>query len=521
MFKIRLLISSFLLLTGINGSCQQPVERRPMQDSLVKIVGIADSTLKSNTAAFSKKAAKLVAVKDSVLQNLQAIPEKYFSSIDKKITKYSGRVSKKTEKTLVKLSKWETKIKKSLEKLSPQTAERLFANNQLTFAVLLQKLKDGEQFTQQYRKQYDGYRDKLTSSLKYLDQQKEQLDVKLVKPLAKARANMDSLSHTIDNAEVVQQFIKERKKQLIDGAFSYLGKSKYLLKINKETWYYAETMKNYKDLFNDEEKMERVVKGALNRIPGFQKFLQKNSMLSSLFGAPGDVASASVVEGLQTRAITQGMIQERIAAGGPGAQELFQQNMKAAQAKLTELKKKLTDHAAGTGGGTLPDFKPNMEKTKTFRQRLVFGSDIQLSKNNTLMPTTMDLALTVGYKLNEKSVAGIGASYKMGLGSLDRIKISNQGLNLRSFMDWKLKKQFFISGGFEMNYLSALPPATSLQQVPNGSNWQQAALAGISKKLKIKSKWFKETKLQLLYDFLAKQHAPVSQPVLFRVGYNF
>jgi hypothetical protein len=133
----------------------------------------------------------------------------------------------------------------------------------------------------------------------------------------------------------------------------------------------------------------------------------------------------------------------------------------------------------------------------------------------------MDIALTVGYKLNNKSVAGIGASYKMGLGSIDNIIFTNQGISIRSFLDWKLKKQFFISGGWEMNYLATIPTQNILLPKVTNNSWQQAALAGISKKIKIKTKLFKETKMQLLYDFLAKQHSPISQPILFRMGYSF
>jgi len=461
--------------------------------------------------------ATVTAQKDSSLEALQEIPTKYISIIDKKITTYSNRVSSKTIKTLTKLSRWETKVKGTLQKLNPDAANKLFGNNQLTFASLLQKIQQGEAVALQYHQQYDKYRDDLTTNIKYLEKQKAFLDSGVVKKLSAAKKKIQELNAEEDSTDAIQQFIKERKKQLISTAFKYMGNSRYLSKINKETWYYAETIRNYKELFNDEEKLERTAKEILNKVPGFSAFVKKNSMLASLFGAPGDIASATSYVGLQTRASVQGLIQERIAGGGPNAQQIVSQNMQAAQAQLNEYKDKLLK--SPTGSGDMPDFKPNLQKTKTFKQRLEFGSDFQFAKSNTLMPTTMDLAFTAGYKLNDKSVAGIGAAYKMGLGSIDRIRFSTQGLSLRSFIDWKLKKSFFITGGWEMNYLSVLPPSPTV--VKYNDNWQQSALAGISKKIKVKTKWFKQTKLQLLYDFLAKQHLPVSQPLLFRVGYNF
>ncbi len=471
--------------------------------------------LLSSATALAQKA-------DSTIDNLQQIPVKYIIGIDKKIDKYTTQVTSKTERTLTKLSRWENKIHALLQKANPSAAERLFSNNQLTFTALLQQLKQGEAITSQYKAQYDSYLDKLTTDLKYLQVQKENINTKLVKPLDKASKKMQELNDEEDKSAAVQQFIKERKKQLISESIQYIGKSKYLTKINKESFYYVETLKNYKEIFNEPGKAETFAKDILNRIPAFQQFVQKNSILASLFGIPENYGTAASLAGLQTRASVQNLIQSQIGGGGPNAMQQIQQNVQAAQSQLSKLKDKLMNNPqAGNGGGDLPDFKPNMEKTKTFRQRLDFGSNFQFGKSNSLIPSTTDIGLSIGYRINSKSVAGIAGSYKMGMGSIDRIRFSNQGASIRSFMDWKLKKQFFISGGMEMNYLAALPNNAVGVLPKAGTAWQQSALAGISKKISIKTKWFKETQLRLMYDFLSHQHLPVSQPVVFRIGYNF
>ena len=458
---------------------------------------------------------------DSTLEALQDIPLKYISSIDKKIDKYGQRISSKTIKTLEKLSRWEAKVHSTLQKLSPGTAEQLFGNGQLTFSSLLQQVKQGEAVALQYRQEYDQYRDQLTTGLKYVEQQKDALDSGVIKKIAATRQKMQELNKEEDQQAAIQQFIKERKKQLITTSFQWLGKNKYLSKMNKEVFYYGETMKNYKELFRDEKKAEQTAKTILNKIPAFRKFIQKNSMLSQLFGQQGDEASAASLAGLQTRASIQSLLQDRVGSG-INTQELVSQNMQSAQSQLSQMRDKLLKKASGNDT-EIPayDFKPKTEKTKSFLQRVEFGSNIQMGKTNSLMPATMDLALTVGYRINDKSTVGIGAGYKLGMGTIDNIQLSNQGMSLRSFIDWKLKKQLFISGGMEMNYLSSLPVADPLHEAANTSNWQQAALLGLTKKVNLKTKWSKETKLQLMYDFLAKQHVPVSQPVVFRVGYVF
>ena len=118
---------------------------------------------------------------DSTINQLQNIPTKYISGINKKITKYSNRLTSKTEKTLTKLSRWENKIKSLLEKASPQTAAQLFAPGQPTFTSLLEQLKQGEALALTYQAQYNKYTDDITTSLKYIAQQKEQLDSGFIK----------------------------------------------------------------------------------------------------------------------------------------------------------------------------------------------------------------------------------------------------------------------------------------------------------------------------------------------------
>jgi hypothetical protein len=453
---------------------------------------------------------------DSTLLALQKVPAKYINTIDKKIDKYSSRITKKTEKTLTKLAKWESKIKKALEKANPQLAQRLFSNNQLTFAAMLQKFKSGEAIAKNYKAKYDGYTDKLAVNLKYLEENKDKLDKKLLKPLAAAKAKLDSFSDDSKRSEALQQMIKERKKQLLDAAFRTLGKNKYLSKISKESWYYAETMRNYKQIFTDPDKAEKTVKEVLNKIPFFQNFVKQNSQLAAIFGlpsgaTPGTVSSGEPVLGLQPRASVQNAIRASLGSSG-NVQQMVQKNVQQAQAEINRLKNELIKKGGSGNELSMPDFKPNMQKTKTFWQRIEYGADIQFAKNNSLVPTTSDIAVSIGYKLDDKKIIGFGASYKLGIGTIDNIKFTNQGVGLRSYLDWKMKKKLFISGGFEMNYNAA---------IKNTGAWQQAALLGVTKKINVKTKWCKATKLQLLFDFLARQHKPVSQPVLFRVGYNF
>jgi hypothetical protein len=113
----------------------------------------------------------------------------------------------------------------------------------------------------------------------------------------------------------------------------------------------------------------------------------------------------------------------------------------------------------------------------------------------------------------------MGASYKVGWGNdISHVNVSSQGAGMRSFLDIRLKKSFFASGGFEYNYQQ---PFYDLRTVKSLSNWQQSGLIGVSKIVSMKAKVFKKAKIQLLWDFLSYEQVPRAQPLKFRIGYNF
>ncbi len=449
---------------------------------------------------------------DSTLDALQQIPTRYIITIDSKIDKYSSRITSKTTKTLTKLSRWENKIKSLLEKASPETAAQLFAPGQPTFTSLLEQLKQGEALALTYQAQYNKYTDDITTRLKFIAQQKKQLDSGFIKKATAAHKKMKALASEEDKSEGLQQFIKERKKQLISQAVAHIGQSKYLVKMNKEAFFYAETLKNYKDIFSDSKKAEETVKGILNKIPSFQEFIKQNSMISGLFEVSGQ--NAVFQPGMQTRAGVQQLIQGRLSAMGANAKEMMGKKLQAAQAQLNDLQKKI---ANGYCNGEMPPGNVNPEKTKIFSQRLEYGFNVQFSKNNGLIPSATDIAVSIGYKPRDGMLIGLAGSYKLGIGTIDNIRFSNEGVGIRYFADVRWKKQLYLTGGFEMNYNEHFKDVAFIK---DNNLWQQSALLGITKKFKLKTKFTKGTSIAVLYDFLARQHAPVSQAVIFRIGYS-
>ncbi|HYD20789.1 MAG TPA: hypothetical protein VEB40_04880, partial [Flavipsychrobacter sp.] len=290
-------------------------------------------------------------------------------------------------------------------------------------------------------------------------------------------------------------------------------------KFRKDVYYYRAQADEYKHILDDPSKLEAKLLQLANKIPAFKEFFAKHSILTSMFRLPGnDPASPSLIPGLQTRASVQQNMLQRFGAG-PDVSRAMQQNIQSAQAQINQLKEKVSKLGGSGSDMDIPDFKPNSQKTKSFWNRIELGANVQSARSNGYFPVTSDLALSAGYKLNDKSVAGVGFSYKLGWGeNIRHIKITHEGVGLRSFFEMKLKGSFYASGGFEYNYQK---PFNTIRQLHSVDNWQQSGLIGVSKVVAAQSKLFKKTKVQLLWDFLSYEQIPRGQPIKFRVGYGF
>ncbi|MBL7739063.1 MAG: hypothetical protein JNK14_07580 [Chitinophagaceae bacterium] len=442
-------------------------------------------------------------------------PQKWTAAIEKKSDQLAEKIIAKSEKTLSRLQRQEEKLyKRMLKTKDSLQAKASLEEARTKYQALRNNLRNPA--IANSAGQYIPKIDTLSTALKFLDQHGMTGNIKNV--LAKT----ELLKDKFQQAEEIKRFIRERKQQLNE-QLNQLGLTRQLKHFNKELYYYSQQINEYKELLKDSKKAERKALELLSKTNLFKDFMRKNSMLASLFripSDPNDPAAQANLAGLQTRAQVNNLIQQQIAAGGPSAQAQFRQNIQEAQGKLNELKDKVLKHGGGSSDAEMPEgFKPNNQKTKNFWQRLEYGTNVQTQKATNFFPVTSDIGLSIGYKLNDKSIIGVGASYKMGLGTgWNNLQLTNQGVGLRSFIDWKIKGSFWISGGYEQNFRTAF---SDFDQLRNFSSWQTSGLIGLSKVVSLKTKFFKKTKVQLLWDFLSYEQVPRTQPVVFRIGYNF
>ena len=454
---------------------------------------------------------------DSSRSNLQQLPNRYFLQVIGKSRQFEQKVNKRSQKALGRLAKQEKKMQAKLARIDSVAAKNIFSRSIDSMGNLQARLKQkvSKYDPSKLGASYSGYLDTQQNSLTFLKDAKSlsgQSKI-LQDKVSGSLQSVQQLQAQLQQAEQIKAYIRERKQQLKAQLAQYTGFTKDLEKFNKEAYYYGQQLKEYKELLKDKKKAEAKALEVLKKVPAYNDFLQKHSQLAGLFNFSA-AGAAPNLEGLQTRAQVEQLIQQRLGGGGPNAQAAVSQQMSQARERFNELKDKFPDV---DNAADMPGFKPNEMKTKSFLQRLEFGGNMQFARSTQYFPTTSDIAGQVAYKFHKNGSAGIGAAYKLGLGTgFNNIRFSHQGVGLRSFLDWKLKGSFYVNGGFEENYNAAF---TNTDQLRNINNWQGSALIGVSKKYKVSSKL--KGNIILLYDFLYNQHVPRTDPIKLRLGYNF
>ena len=503
---------------------------------------------------------------DSATNKVLNFPGKFLNRITGKTASLQGQLSQQTSKYLQKMMQREQQLQKQLGATDSAGAQRLFAGSQERYTALLRRLQqDTGKSGSAVSGPYQAYADSLHGTLAFLQKNPQLLSTNAgagVSPeaqlqLQKAGSSLQALQSKMQDAGLIQQFVQQRQTQIQSYLSQYSqlpsGITNTFNSYKTQAYYYNAQIKAYKDMLNDPDKMFRTALTLLNKLPAFSNFMKSNSQLSGIFNLGGSSASGipesgtssitgmssrdQVLQNLQNKmgGVTsgnagsgsgsdasadgiQGATSAGASAGGMSAGSMVQDHLGSVQGELDQFREKLLS-GANSGGTDIPGFQPNGQKTKTFLRRLEYGVNLQTTRSSYFFPITTDLGLSLGYKLNDHNSIGIGASYKIGWGSdINHIQITSQGLGLRSFLDIQIKKSWYASGGYEYNYQQ---PQYTIHLLRDLNNWQKSGLIGVSKVISMKTKVFKNAKLQLLWDFLSYQQVPQTQPFLFRIGYTF
>ena len=214
---------------------------------------------------------------------LHPLPSKYLSQLSSRTEGLTRKLDKKSEKAIAQLQKQEEKIRRKLSRLDSSKAKELFNNAEEKYGTLKRKLENPSAL-----QGYIPYLDTLKTSFKFLEQNKQLFGkVKDIdKSISGTADKMKGLEGSLAKAENVKAFIKERKEYLKQ-QLTNLPFSKEIKKLNKQAYYYAAQVNEYKETLKDSKKLERKAIELLSKTKAFQDFMRKNSQLASLFRLPG------------------------------------------------------------------------------------------------------------------------------------------------------------------------------------------------------------------------------------------
>lgn len=471
--------------------------------------------------------ASYAQMSDSIPDKVANFPTRLLNKLSGKDADLQQQLTRQTQKYLSRLARREEKLKGRLYQVDSAKAAALYPQDpQQQYQALLQKFRqDSTKVFRSMGPEYLPYADSVQGMLGFLNRNPQLINANpaLQKQVQASLVQLQQLQAKLQDADVIKQYIQNRKAQIQQYLNQYThlpsGIGSTFQDYNKEAYYYAEQVRQYRQMLNDPDKMLQTALEALNKLPAFSNFMKQNGFLAGLFSVPADYGTDQGLVGMQTRNQVLALIQNQIGQGGGAGASAIQSSLSAAQQDITNLHNKLNALGGGSGDMDMPDFKPNTQRTKTFFQRLEYGTYLQTTPATNLYPSYSDIGLSLAYNLGHSNSIGVGASYKLGWGTpLQHIALSSQGAGLRSFVDIHLKKSFSISGGYELNYLT---PFSSLQDIRWLSRWTSSGLIGISKTVSMKSTVFRKTQVSFLWDFLSYYQVPKTQPILFRVGYAF
>ena len=467
---------------------------------------------------------------DSTLDKIANFPSKFFGRINRETSNLNRQLTRQTEKYLLRMARKEAKLRAQLYKTDSAKAAALYPQDpKQQYAALMQKFKqDSSKVFTSMGPEYLARADSLQVALSFLNKNPDLVNANpaLQVKMQASLASLQQLQAKLQAADAVKQFIQSRKAQIQQtlSSFTHLpsGITNAVAGYKKQAYYYADQVRAYRATLNDPSKMAQTALALVSRMPAFAGFMKKHSFIAGLLGVPPDDGTAKGLEGMQTRQQIMAMIQSKIgSAKGGSAQGLtsLQNSLNTAKQDISKLQSKLGKLGGGGGGMDVPDFKPSDQHSKTFFNRLQYGFNIQTTQGTYYYPNYSDIGLSLGYNLGHSNSVGVGASYKVGLGTgWQHIAFSSQGVGLRSWVDIHVKKSWSAAGGYELNYLQ---PFSEFKEIPQLKNWTQSGLLGIAKTISLKSTLFKKTQVQLLWDFLSYSQTPQQPPVIFRLGYGF
>lgn len=300
--------------------------------------------------------------------------------------------------------------------------------------------------------------------------------------------------------------------------------------MNRQLFYAREKMKVFKDISEEPSKAEDIALETLQGEQGFEQYMHPanpNSMAS--LAAKGATVTDLEKMGYPTKRQLTANLQKKFGNSLGGMQQKMGSQM---QDYMSEVKKLQTAKSTALQTKTSlsalrrpkkPEFRINPMRTMPFAQRIEKQFNWQTSRS-TLdgKPAMLQASIMAGFRHTPKLSYGVGIATSIGLGqNWNNLKLSFQGLGLRTYASWQLIYGVGLYAGYERMYKQAafIDTKQVMQElIPTTHNtgaYYESILAGLTKTYNINNKW--NGSLQVLYDVWWKEKG-LRSPIVLRIA---
>jgi len=277
---------------------------------------------------------------------------------------------------------------------------------------------------------------------------------------------------------------------------------KWLDKMEKERYYYSAQINEYRKTLRDPSNLDDKLMIGLRSDPRFKDFLATLT------------AKSQNPEKMQPRRLVQQLMQSQAAVIDPEAAKL----LRDAQSKGNDLLGNLSNQTASFGNmdnaAQIPNFTPNPYKTKSLWQRIDVGFILQFDNRTLFLPSTGVAGAQVSFNFDPKFNVGALANFRFDMGEIKNIQFSHVGAGYGAFANYKVLKALGLQAGYERNQRAEMEMNENRYPVA----WTSSVLAGLTWEYGIGKK--AKASVGVFYDFLHKQHTPVTNAILWRMGWK-
>jgi hypothetical protein len=276
--------------------------------------------------------------------------------------------------------------------------------------------------------------------------------------------------------------------------------AKHSKKYSKEIFYFNQQVGEYSNI---------IKKTSFIKDKDLKKLFEDQTIIDFFKNSrnPVDMSKVNKGENLQTNQSVKNAINEKV--------ELF--NLKEADIiqstnKLKKHKRVLKQYPNLNNASDIPDFKPNLQKAKRFKDRLSFVFDVsnlpEIKKSN----NGFTASAGVLYKMNNRFETGFGIIYNQPVAEI--YKFQRPDFKPYVVADHNIKGKFFLSINYITNFTVKKDSDADISNAPQSSS----LLGGIKVyQNNTNSKIYHG----IYYDFLNSKYKTTTIPIIYKVGYKF